>query len=140
VTAPETYAIATEVAFVTTDDGEVVRLGQGDTLPENVHPDELARLLNGGVLEDYAAAPALLGIDGGEEDQAVTLTDEQISAGVDEIKLRVGTDGAAARAYLDAEQAKSKPRTSLIAHLEEVIAAEDTPTVSSADLTAEAEA
>jgi hypothetical protein len=132
VSAPETYRVATEVAFVTTEDGEAVRLGEGDTLPENVHPDELARLLNGGVIEGYDAVPSLLDPD----DDTLVVDEELLAGNIDAIKLRIGTDAVAARAYLDAEQGAAKPRPTLVKHLEEVIAADDTPKVSSADVTA----
>lgn len=137
MTAPETYRLAegVEVAFVTLEDGEVVRLGEGDTLPEGVHVDELARLANGGVIEGYDAATSLLNTPGDE----VVVDAEVLAGNIDAIKLRIGTDGGAARAYLDAELAADKPRPTLVKHLEEVIAADDTPKTNSADATAEAE-
>lgn len=107
-----------EVAFVTTADGPV-RLGQGDPLPEGVHPDEVARLANGGVLADVEAA---------------NLEAEELPeiANLDELKLRVGTDHEVAQRYLDQENTRDRPRTTWVSHLEGVIADadEDGPVVS----------
>lgn len=107
----EQYAIATEVAFVQTEDG-VVQLGQGDPLPEGVSADEVARLANGGVLE---------GLDVVDVDE----TDRLTPTGISETKVRVGDDPDTARAYLDLETAADKPRPALVKHLEGVIAAAD---------------
>lgn len=106
------HRIVTEVAFVRTEDG-VVRLGQGDTLPEGVAPAELARLANGGVLEGFEPAA-----DPGDQHGP-----DVVDGNPAEIKVRVGDDPAAARAYLDAENARETPRKTLVAHLEAVIAA-----------------
>lgn len=113
-----------EVAWVTTPDGPV-RLGQGDPLPEGVHPDEVARLANGGVLADYAIANV-------EADELPEL------ANLDELKVRVGTDPEVAQRYLDQENTRDRPRTTWVSHLEGVVAdaGEDGP-VSSSDLEAD---
>lgn len=49
-------------------------------------------------------------------------TDELAAATADAIMAEVGTDVAKAQAALDAENAREKPRTSLVAKLERVIA------------------
>lgn len=107
-----------EVAFVATPTGPV-RLGQGDPLPEGVHPDEVARLANGGVLADVEPA---------------NLEAEELPeiANLDELKLRVGTDPDDARRFLEAENTRERPRTTWVSHLEGVIAdaGEDGPVVS----------
>jgi hypothetical protein len=115
------YAVAdgVEVAWVTTPGGPV-RLEQGDPLPEGVHPDEVARLANGGVLADL---------------EIVNVEAEELPelANLDELKVRVGTDAEVAQRYLDAEQAREGgARKTWVAHLEGVVAdvGEDGPVVS----------
>lgn len=99
-------------SWVRTDSGPV-RLKQGDPLPDNVHPDEVARLANAGVLEGITQAPEL------EDEIPDTLPDGD----AEEIKTRVGTDPDLAQAYLDQEGTRSRPRKGLVSHLEEVVAA-----------------
>lgn len=108
-----------EVAFVATPTGPV-RLGQGDPLPEGVHPNEVARLANGGVLADVEPA----NLEGDELPEIANL---------EELKLRVGADPDDARRFLEAENARQAgPRKTWAAHLESVIAdaGEDGPVVS----------
>jgi len=99
--------------WVKTTDGPV-RLGQGDALPENVHPDEVARLANAGVLAGLDAEPTLM-------DPALELPDGT----VEELKVRIGDDPDLAAAYLEQEQGRDKPRATFVTHLEQVLADAD---------------
>lgn len=93
--------------WVTTEDGPV-ELQHGDTLPDNVHPNEVARLANAGLLEGIAL-----------EEPGTPAS----NGNVDEVKVRVGQDPDLAREALEAEQGRKRPRTGLVDHLEGVIAA-----------------
>jgi hypothetical protein len=123
-------------SWVATSDGPAF-LEQGETLPEGVHPDEIARLANAGVLEGIDQEQALVGGD--------IVAGEPLPAGkVEDLKVRIGTDAELARAYLEQEQASDKPRTSFVAHLEQVIADDaartypGTPVVGAGDESGEA--
>lgn len=110
-----TYTVAHDSGtWVTTADGPI-HLEQGDPLPEGIHPDEVARLANGGVLEGLAQEPELVG---GDVERGQVLP----AGKVEDIKTRVGSDVELARAYLEQEQAADKPRATLVEHLEQVIA------------------
>lgn len=125
------FHVATEVAFVTLDDGEVTRLEHGDPLPENVHPDEVARLARGGVLEELDQAS---GFDPETSDEPVVVDQRLLAGNIDRVMVMIGHDADAAEAYLAAELAADKPRPTLITRLEEVIAEHgETDTVASDD-------
>lgn len=126
------YHVATEVAFVTLDDGQVAQLEQGDPLPDNVHPDEVARLANGGVLDEFDPAT---GFVPATADEPIAVDQKVLAGNIDGILVRIGTDADAAEAYLAAEQASDKPRPTLVTRLEEVIAEHgETETVASGDV------
>jgi hypothetical protein len=109
------YTVAHEPgSWVTTSDGPVF-LEQGETLPEGVHPNEVARLANAGVLAELDQEQGLVG---GDTAAGTPLPD----GSVDELKVRIGTDAELARAYLEQEQGRDKPRSTFVAHLEQVIA------------------
>lgn len=120
--APGSHVVAYEDGtWVTTSTGPV-KLEQGDTLPDDVHPDEVARLANAGILEGLEQEPALVGI-GGEDD---TPSGDQLPDGsVKDLKVRIGTDAELARAYLEREQEREQPRATFVEHLEQVIAADE---------------
>lgn len=110
-----TYTVAHDAGtWVSTADGPTF-LEQGESLPEGVHPDEVARLANGGVLAELEQEQGLVG---GDAVGGTVLPDGK----VEDLKVRIGTDEDLARSYLEQERAREKPRTSFVAHLEQVIA------------------
>lgn len=108
------YTVAHEPgAWVTTEDGPTF-VEQGNPLPDEVHPDEVARLANGGVLAELEQEQGLVGGDAGE----TSLPDGKVA----DLKVRIGTDADLASAYLEQEQGRDEPRSTFVAHLEQVIA------------------
>lgn len=121
-----TWTVAHEPgSWVTTPDGPTF-VEQGDTLPDDVHPDEVARLANAGVLAELEQEMSLVGLGGvdGEPDVPAVLPDGK----VEDLKVRIGTDADLARAYLEQEQGRDKPRTTFVEHLEQVIADDEART------------
>lgn len=115
--APGQHTVAyADGTWVTTPAGPV-HLEQGDTLPEDVHPDEVARLANAGVLEGLDQVPELVGL-GGDDPNPSPLPGGSVA----ELKTRIGSDADLAQAYLEQENASEKPRPTFVAHLEQVIA------------------
>lgn len=109
------YTVAHEPgAWVTTPDGPTF-LEQGTTLPEEVHPDEVARLANAGVLAELDQEQGLVG---GDAVAGTPLPDGKVA----DLKVRIGTDADLARAYLEQEETRDEPRSTFVAHLEQVIA------------------
>lgn len=103
-------------SWVTTSDGPLF-LEQGETLPEEgVHPDEIARLANAGVLAEYDQELSLVGLGAGD------IPPELPDGTVEDLKVRIGTDADLAQAYLDRERAQEKPRGTFVKHLEQVVA------------------
>lgn len=114
------YTVAHEPGiWVNTPDG-AMKLEDGATLPEDIHPDEVARLANGGVLAELDQEQGLVGGDAGEG----PLPDGKVA----DLKVRIGTDADLARAYLEREQQRDEPRSTFVAHLEQVIADDDART------------
>lgn len=94
------------------DTGERIYLYEGAELPSNLRKGEVKRLTELGLVSEVEVEE----VDDNEGGSK--------PAKVDDILAEVGDDKEKAQAALDAENASAKPRTSLVAKLEAVIAAE----------------
>lgn len=103
-------------------DGTRANIAAGRAVPASIDPDDAARLLAEGFLEEIEIFDPVedLMVAAGDDDLTVDVG-KLLKGNVGDILDTVGDDAVLAAAALEAEQATSKPRATLVEGLQETI-------------------